>query len=400
MMAHVYGAATSPAAADRALFARAGYDEDDDTPTIPRNAAFGGDRWGTGHNTTTFGDDPRGTGNNAAASQGDASKDNRFAKSPQDDVNGDQRTFRTKQAEMSKIYPVQQEQQGSREDYIEQLAQYGVYIMDDNDLTVPLGEGTIGSVVNSGLEQFTSEQLRIILEGVQATGVKLAATLATLGYDVTPAEAFQLVFGAVEFGLDEDRMGTGLTIPTGDDATRPENTIYILLDDHSFDNSIDGGIEFGDLPGAFVVVHELGHAFVNRSGMPAIDTTDFVRATQSFWNPNRGNLSLVISARVAEDYELLPDPNTPGNFLLPSGYYIPRGFLTANQGEVRTFFPNESGRFSSASPDEGFADSFSHFVIDFNILQSYSEPRYQYFEGNFELWIAQMVALRETNTDE
>jgi hypothetical protein len=69
MMAQVYGTATSPAAADRALFARAGYDEDDDTPTIPRNAAFGGDRWGTGHNTTTFGDDPRATGNSAAASQ-------------------------------------------------------------------------------------------------------------------------------------------------------------------------------------------------------------------------------------------------------------------------------------------------------------------------------------------
>jgi hypothetical protein len=69
MMAQVYGTATSPAAADRALFARAGYDEDDDTPTIPRNAAFGGDRWGTGHNTTTLGDDPRATGNTAAASQ-------------------------------------------------------------------------------------------------------------------------------------------------------------------------------------------------------------------------------------------------------------------------------------------------------------------------------------------
>jgi hypothetical protein len=70
MMAHVYGAATSREAADRALFARAGWEDEEDTPTIPRNpAAFGGDRWGTGHNTTTFGDDPRATGNSAAASQ-------------------------------------------------------------------------------------------------------------------------------------------------------------------------------------------------------------------------------------------------------------------------------------------------------------------------------------------
>jgi hypothetical protein len=283
-----------------------------------------------------------------------------------------------------------------KECYEKTLQLYGVGTMDADDLKVTEVKGKVGD-----LEQFSYEQLAIILQGVQTTGTTLAKFLKTLGKNVTAAEAFRLIYGSVEFGYDVDQT-SGLTITTSD-STNHNDIIYILLNDSSFGlSSTDSQVGFETLPDSFVVVHELGHAFANRHsqkndyGLPA---SEYVKATNATWYPGGGYTTEAsirgLSLKKASDATGKQITNAQGQplYIVPSGLFMPGNY----EGMDRRYFFNEL-RPGGSNPGEGFADTFASFFLNPDVLPIGANRR-NYFEENMPQWVKDIVC-PERNCDE
>lgn len=278
-----------------------------------------------------------------------------------------------------------------RQCYIDQLAMYGVEVID----SIQALPGGISGAAPGDFDQFSAEQLAVVLSGVQRTGAKLAGYIEEItGQTVTSAEAFELTLGRVVFVYDDDRNGFGVTLRI-EDPSIASNPMYIVLDDDSFDATIAGGYEFGDLAPEFVVVHELGHVFHNRYRSPdpnnaPIETEGYATATGATYYPFGGTW---MSPELA-DIPLLPLRNDDGTlatrndqqiYAIPAGFFVEGDYL--NTGE--RYFPNET-RNDGANPKEGFADTFANLMLDPRIFGR-DELRAEYFRRDINDWITQII---------
>jgi hypothetical protein len=238
--------------------------------------------------------------------------------------------------------------------YVSALQTYGVDVMNQEDTTTY--EGDLGRIT---LEEFSNEQLAIVLEGVQKTGQYLTPYVGNalgiapeLLYHVTPEQAFTYVFGNVEFGYVPSLTWAKTVTSEDQSPTDLANPIYILLTDSSF------AVGRGFHP-SFVTAHELGHAFHNRyggddgTGVEPIAGTLFVEATGSEWNISQNR-------------------------------YFGYGFL----GPEVAYFPNETE--FHPGPSEGFSDTFSNMVLNPAVVP-FGTTRRQYFEQNMPQWVIDIV---------
>lgn len=254
--------------------------------------------------------------------------------------------------------------------YLNTLQAYGVGMVNQADVDAH------DELKGVNFQEFNDDQLAAIAKGVQATGQMIAQYFTGPLGDVSPEAAFQIAFGAVEFGYDPSRTGTGETRTTGD-PTNPDDPIYIILDDKSFrtEDSIRPPLD-----PSFIVVHELGHAFHNRHGgkteygTAPIAGVGFAQATGSDWAVEQEQL-----VNYDLDGLLQPSPDQPGKYILPKGFYVALGYAPNESA----YFPNER---RGSNPSEGFADTFANFVLNPEILSPES-PRREYFEANMSMWI-------------
>jgi hypothetical protein len=296
-----------------------------------------------------------------------------------------------------------------RQAIIDELALYGVGLMDSSDIQAYPNE-----LAGLSVSQFTDSQLATILDGVRITGLKFALS-ASLYFKqvVLPPEAFNKVYGILKFGYVPSRT-TGLTIATGikipnqpDDYTAPmnrNNPIFILLGEKSFPTSTT---ILPPLHPSFVPTHELGHAFHNRHGgktetvsghaYAPIVATQYVQATGACWElvTRYVTESSYCRRRLPEykntqrqNLDVNGNPTTNPNqfaYVIHGGLYIPEPYEIDPIG----LFPNESRR-DGPNPSEGFADTFANVVLNINKLPETSKRRI-YFETNWSNWIDDII---------
>ena len=126
------------------------------------------------------------------------------------------------------------ESSDARQCYVEQLARFGVSLINDQDLAQ--AEELSGIT----LLEFSDEQLAVVLQGVQQTADQLARTFNDIpmiadqpGQWLKPEEAFRNTFGSIKFGYDPDNPlypESGITIAPNDPAARtdPNSPIFEL----------------------------------------------------------------------------------------------------------------------------------------------------------------------------
>lgn len=296
------------------------------------------------------------------------------------------------------------ESSDARQCYVEQLARFGVSLINDQDLA------QTEELSGITLLEFSDEQLAVVLQGVQQTAERVALTINDIpmiadrpGQWLTPEEAFISTFGSIKFGYDPDHplyLDSGRTIAPNDPIARtnPNNPIFITLDDKSFSNEGGGAVGFDVLPDDFVVVHELGHAFHRRYGgsefgVERIAGTDYVNATGGAWflreeittSPQLPGVKPFPPVEVNGEHQT-DDQGNPLYRIFP-GVYSPGEYdLIRDSG----FFPNEI-REEGPHPSEGFADTFANFILNPDVIP----PRHRsYFDDNMAYWLYKLSSRR------
>jgi hypothetical protein len=275
---------------------------------------------------------------------------------------------------------------------VERLRDFGVTVGNN-----PLAEGA-----------FSDKQLQTLNMTVEQVSTYIAGQAAAAGYDLTPEEAFQIVFGNVEFISDpmlDEQLGKteGQTI-----RLRPSAL---------------------DIVDTLVPAHELAHIFQNRLGETEnkmfVQVTRFVEIIDNEGNvigieekPEDQAIEVPASTPIVavhyvietggrwypfgmpiweqdETGRLAQKRDEAGNLIwnIEPGTYIPARYDDNLQARIsedlsNSLFFNERRR--ETNPTEGFADTLAILTMRGRDLL-FDDPRGKFFDEQMPYWIRSLI---------